>query len=277
MSCAVLLLQPLPRLAIISRFPPEYTGITANLSAEHTNDLSICVKIPSAREGANGVSILQPGPDGKCGVNNSGVVPPGTYILDEKKPPKDTVFKWWECYNITLSTVSAPVIVDNITLAGNSSVTCVAVFDLLPLPKLAIIAQYPPGYTGPPASLLASNKNATCSRAPPPVLGKNGVTIDQPGAGLCGVNGTMPPGTYNLDQDQPSSLAFDMWVCYDIYNNGTNYTIRAKDVEAVLLERDDVVTCVAIFVAPKLALTSKFPDDYNGPSERLALQLAGLL
>jgi hypothetical protein len=262
--CRIICLQPLPSLAIISRFPPEYTGFTANLTADHTADKELCEKFPSQREGAS-VTILQPGA-GKCGKNNTGFVQPGTYTLDEGKAPKDTVFKRWECYNITLGVQGTPVIVESITLAGNSSVTCVAVFDLLPLPKLALISQYPPGYGGKPANLSATSDSSTCEKAPSQELNKNNVTITQPGPAMCN-NGTMPVGTYDLEATAPAGLEFNRWVCYDVLNT-TSFVVRNPDAQKVLLERDDIVTCVAEFIQkPQLALTSRFPDNYNGTSE----------
>jgi hypothetical protein len=246
------------------------------LTADHTADKDVCIKIPSSRESVNGVTVLQPGA-GRCGKNNTGFVQPGTYTLDEGRPPKDTVFKQWECYNITFGVQSAPVIVESITLAGNSSVTCVAVFDLLPLPKLALIADLPPGYSGPPVNLTATNGNESCTEAPAAQLGVNGTTITNPGPGLCRGNGTMPPGTYQLvEPASPPGLEFDSYTCYDV--DGTNFTLRGRDVETVILQRDDFVTCVAKFVPlPKLALTSRFPAEYSGPSELTRCGRQGVL
>jgi hypothetical protein len=259
-------MQPLPSLAIISRFPPEYTGPTANLTADHTADKDLCTKFPSPRQDFNGVTITQPG-DGKCNANKTGFVQPGQYTLDEGMAPKDTVFKQWECYNITFGVQGPPVIVDNITLAGNTSMTCVAVFDLLPPPKLALVVDLPPGYTGSPINLTARSNNETCVEAPAAQLGVNNTTIAQPGAGLCRGNGTMPPGTYQLEQpNSPPGLEFDSFTCWDV--EGNNVTSRGTDAEIVILQRDEVVTCVAKFVAlPKLALQSRFPDNYMGPSK----------
>lgn len=215
------------------------------------------------------MTILQP-KNGSCGTNSSGFVKPGTYVLDAGKPPKDTVFQRWECTNITLGSLGTTVLEQNVTLAGNSSMTCVAVFGLLPLPKLALISRYPDSYNGPPANLTAigaNGLNASCIQAPSQRLGQNGTTIEQPGAGLCGVNGTMPIGKYNLGQSPPPGLSFDGYICYDVVNT-TYSTARGDDMDDVQLQRNDVVTCVATYVArPKLALTSRFPAAYTGPSE----------
>jgi hypothetical protein len=145
--------------------------------------------------------------------------------------------------------------------------TCVAVFDLLPLPKLALVVDLPPGYTGPPINLTARSNNETCVEAPAAQLGVNGTTLAQPGAGLCRGNGTMPPGTYQLEQpNSPPGLEFDSFICWDV--EGNNVTLRGRDVETVILQRDEVVTCSAKFLPlPKLALQSRFPDNYRGPSE----------
>jgi hypothetical protein len=189
------------------------------------------------------------------------------YTLDEGRAPEDTVFKQWECYNITFGVQGTPVIVDNITLADNTSITCVAVFELLPLPKLALVVDLPAGYTGPPINLTARSNNETCVEAPAAQLGNNNTTISQPGEGWCRVNGTMPPGTYTLEEPvSPPGLEFDSYTCFDV--EGNNVTVRGRDVETVILQRDEIVTCVAKFLQkPKLALTSRFPDAYKGPSE----------
>ncbi|WIA18464.1 hypothetical protein OEZ85_009921 [Tetradesmus obliquus] len=151
--------------------------------------------------------------------------------------------------------------------------TCVAVFGLLPLPKLALISRYPDSYNGPPANLTAigaNGLNASCIQAPSQRLGQNGTTIEQPGAGLCGVNGTMPIGKYNLGQSPPPGLSFDGYICYDVVNT-TYSTARGDDMDDVQLQRNDLVTCVATYVArPKLALTSRFPAAYTGPTANLS-------
>ncbi|KAF6262366.1 hypothetical protein COO60DRAFT_1636040 [Scenedesmus sp. NREL 46B-D3] len=270
------------KLALISSFPANYSGPTANLRADEAGDLESCIKQPSARLNVSGVTVLQPGP-GQCpGQNNTGFVVPGTYQLDEGTAPAGTEFVRWECYDITSGTQGPPLAIGadfRLTLGGNTSVTCVAVFSLLPAPKLALISQFPTGYTGPSANLSARAPaiSAVCIKLFSPQLGVDGVTVTQPGPGNCGNgDGAVPPGVYRLSESAPPGTDFDRWDCYDI-SSGT--ASNPQDVNDITLARTDAVTCVAVYVLntqPKLALISQFPDSYTGSTATLtAISPAG--
>jgi hypothetical protein len=267
-------LQPLrPKLALISSFPPGHNGASAGLRADHSEDKDLCIKNPAPRLNISGVTIPQPGP-GQCNGSNAGFVVPGNYELDEGNPPAGTEFKRWECYNVTSGSQGPliPITDLSVNLTGNNSITCVAVFDLLPAPKLALISDFPPEYMGPSANLsaVAPTINALCVKPNSPRLGENNVTVLQPGPGNCGSgDGVVPPGTYTLAQSAPKGTEFERWDCYDISSgNATN----PQDVDDITLENSDAVTCVAVYsliIQPQLALTSQFPDGYNGPTANL--------
>jgi hypothetical protein len=196
---------------------------------------------------------------------------PGNYELDEGNPPAGTEFKRWECYNITNGTQGAQIPIPDLSVPvkGNDSVTCVAVFELLPAPKLALISQFPPEYTGPSANLSAVNAaiSAICVKPFSPRLGQNNVTVLQPGPGNCGPNndGMMPPGTYALSQSAPKGTEFDRWDCYDISSgNATN----PQDVDAITLENSDAVTCVAVYTLVPTPSPSPSPSPSPLPSPR---------
>lgn len=134
----------------------------------------------------------------------------------------------------------------------------------------------PNSYLHPPNALAHAGANltatitpggqTTCIKLLSPQLNKNGTTLTAPGEGLCNTNGTMPPGTYNLDQRPPQGTEFDRWDCYDV--SGTTPGQPDVDVDSVTLQEGDVITCVAVFtMRPKLALISEFPAGYSGPSE----------
>jgi hypothetical protein len=274
MSCyGVVCLQQLkPKLALISSFPPSYNGPTANLRADEANDKDSCIKAPSPRLNVSGVTVMQPGPGQCAGTNNSGFMVPGSYDLDEGSPPAGTIFKRWECYNVSNGGTPIPLTDFSVDLSGNSSITCVAVFDVPPNPKLALISQFPAEYTGPTANLsaVAPLINEVCIKPFSPRLGQNNVTVLQPGPGNCG-NGTgvVPSGTYNLNQAAPKGTEFDRWDCFDI---STGTPSNPQDLDAVTLDDADAVTCVAVYtlrIQPTLALISKFPDSYNGPTANL--------
>jgi hypothetical protein len=121
----------LPKLALISQFPANYTGDTANLRAVSLND--ICIEEPSARLGGN-VTVVSPGP-GLC--NGDGSVQPGAYNLTQT-PPSGTVFLRWECSDVTSGTAQGTTNTTgatSLTLSGAISVTCVAVYDFAPSPS----------------------------------------------------------------------------------------------------------------------------------------------
>jgi hypothetical protein len=121
---------PLPILAIISEFPDNYTGPTANLTAISNNN-DTCVEAPSARLNAtNNVTVVSPGA-GLC--NNDGKMPPGNYSFTQT-PPAGTVFVEWVCYEIMgtnqifLTSGKTPVV----DLSGTKQVTCKAKYELAP-------------------------------------------------------------------------------------------------------------------------------------------------
>jgi hypothetical protein len=130
----------LPKLALISAFPPGYTGDTANLRAVSLNDT--CIQEPSPRLSSN-VTVVNPGP-GLCNVDGS--VQPGKYNLTQAPPP-GTVFLRWECSDVTTGVAqntansTGPTVV---TLAGAISVTCVAVYDFAPSPSPGVSPRYAP-------------------------------------------------------------------------------------------------------------------------------------
>lgn len=113
----------LPKLALLSQFPAEYDGVTANLGATSGNDS--CTKAPSVR--------LQPpltaaqSAAGQCGT--SGYVEPGTYVLNQAAPA-GTEFVRWDLYDTSSGT---PVLLPantSVSLAGSQSLTAVAVYRL---------------------------------------------------------------------------------------------------------------------------------------------------
>jgi hypothetical protein len=95
----------------------------ANLSAKSFSNS--CTKEPSARQGRNNVTILQPGP-GQCGVD--GFVDQGFYVLNQTAPV-GTTFIGWKCYDITNGTVGQPSSTPFVSLSGNKSVSCVAEYN----------------------------------------------------------------------------------------------------------------------------------------------------
>jgi hypothetical protein len=121
---------PLPKLALISEFPANYTGPTANLTAiNEKNDT--CVEAPSARYNMDNVTLVSPGL-GLC--NKDGSMPPGTYRFNQAPPP-GTEFKGWECYEIIGSNAIGPIAVGMtpvVNLNGTQSVTCKAIYELTP-------------------------------------------------------------------------------------------------------------------------------------------------
>jgi hypothetical protein len=117
----------LPKLALISEFPFQYQGPTANLSAVAPSDR--CDKAPSPRIDQNGVTILQPGP-GRCGPGDTGFVDQGTYTLSQNAP-SGTSFNTWRCFDITTGNAVALAPATTVTLTGAQSITCVAVYTLI--------------------------------------------------------------------------------------------------------------------------------------------------
>ncbi|WIA18467.1 hypothetical protein OEZ85_009923 [Tetradesmus obliquus] len=145
-------------------------------------------------------------------------------------------------------------------LKSLDAVTCVAEYVLpsspspspAPLPKLALVSNFPPNYSGPSANLTATlTANGSlieCVKAPSPILGSgnvSNVTIVSPGAGLCGVDGSMPAGNYSLSQVAPPGVRFNGWACSKVMGNTS--TLIGTD-PSVLLQSGDAVTCEANFV-----------------------------
>jgi hypothetical protein len=199
--------------------------------------------------GRNGVSIEDPGP-GFCRTDGS--MPASNYTLSQTAPPGVT-FEGWECYEIT---PDVPVQLNmtagmGVPLETNDMVTCVAVYALAsspspaPLPKLGLVSNFPPNWNGPSANLTAQGPQLDCVKAPSPIIGTNNVSIVAPGAGLCGIDGSMPSGGYNLTQVAPPGVQFDGWECYDVEGNSS--MIIGTD-PSVLLAGTDQITCVANYV-----------------------------
>jgi hypothetical protein len=131
-------------------------------------------------------------------------VAPGTYNLTQVPVP-GTLFDRWECYNVTNGTAGTPVNGSSISLALNVSMTCVAVYSLVPTqPRLALLSDFPPQYNGPSGNLTAISTGETCQRFPSPRINATAnVTVMYPNGGGCGSNatfGTSPAGNYTLGQ-----------------------------------------------------------------------------
>jgi hypothetical protein len=239
--------QPAPRLALISQFPQEYNGQTANLSAVASAISSVCIKAPSPRLGQNGVTVTQPGA-GNCG-NGTGIVPPGTYTLAQSAP-KGTEFDRWDCYDISSGNATNPQDIDDVVLDANDAVTCVAVYIMKIQPKLALMSQFPDSYNGTIANLtavLTANSAENCTKAPSPRLNQNGVTVLQPGPARCNTDGTMEPGSYALGQVAPTGTTFQRWDCYDITSGSA---VGPQSGNTVVLSGNTSISCVAIYVLP---------------------------
>jgi hypothetical protein len=305
-----------PTLALLSDYPSSYTGPTANLTAiSTTNDA--CVEAPSIRLRQNGVTFDNPGA-ALCGTDGS--MPAGSYTLGQN-PPAGVVFEGWECYNVSGDVPVQFPVTTTFTLSGTIAVTCAAIYTASSTPpsptpgaspnpasgpKLALISEFPASYNGSSADLTAtSSSNVTCEKAPSPRLGRNGVSIQDPGPGLCNTDGSMPPGTYNLQETAPSAVEFDGWDCYEV--SGTS-PITLPVTANVALTGNMTVTCVATYILaqnppaapspsplpnprpspnpspspspapaplPKLALLSDYPASYIGPTANLTAVTAG--
>lgn len=102
-------------------------------------------------------------------------------------------------------------------------------------------------------------------------LGVNNVTVTNPGNATCGgANGTLPEGTYILNQTAPAGATFYHWECWNI-TNGT--AVGPFNSSSLNLTRGVSFTCVAVYnitaAAPQLALLSQFPSSYTGPTANL--------
>jgi hypothetical protein len=124
---------PVPaQLALLSQFPPNYGGPTANISAVGPGS---CVKSPSTMLGGS-VTVQQPGA-GLCEP-----LPPGTYQVTQVPPP-GTTFVRWDVFNATTGALISSPTNPSITLPLDGSVTVVAVYSApgLPSPSPAPVAR----------------------------------------------------------------------------------------------------------------------------------------
>jgi hypothetical protein len=199
----VTVVPPNPKLALLSQYPAAYptTGPTANLTATGPGGVNAsCVEAPSERL-TGIINVTAPG-TGLCFGN--GTVPPGTYNLTQVPAP-GTIFSRWDCYNVTNGAAGAPINGSSITLGLNMSMTCVAVYTLVPTqPRLALLSDFPPQYNGPTGNLTAISTGETCQKFPSPRINATAnVTVIYPNGGGCGSNatfGTSPAGNYTLGQ-----------------------------------------------------------------------------
>jgi hypothetical protein len=204
-----------------------------------------CVKAPSPRNNANGITPTNPGP-GLC--NNDGSMPPGEYDLFKSAPP-GTEFDRWECYDVVAGGQPTRD-VDFVELNEDDVITCVAVYVLLP--KLALLSEFPFAYNGPSANLSAVHAANIdrCDKIPSPRLDTNGITVLQPGPGRCGEGqtGFVDQGTYTLSQTAPAGTTFNTWQCFDIT---TGNAVALAPATTVSLRDAQSITCVAVYnVAP---------------------------
>jgi hypothetical protein len=92
------------------------------------------------------------------------------------------------------------------------------------------------------ANLSAKAPTDNCTKIFSPRQGFNNVTVLQPGAGQCGDDGYVDPGTYILSQTPPAGTVFIGWKCYDITTGviGSNTA-----VPVTILIGSKSVSCVA--------------------------------
>jgi hypothetical protein len=114
---------PLPTLGLVSNFPENYTGPSANLTAD--GNQQDCQQAPSPILGSPNVTIVSPGA-GMCGVDG---MPPGPYNLTQVAPP-GTRFDGWACYNVTGNTSTIIGTDPSVLLMNADAVTCVANYKL---------------------------------------------------------------------------------------------------------------------------------------------------
>lgn len=276
---------PTPTLALISSFVNgNYSGVGANLTAIGPAGMTRCTQSPSPVLGVNSVTVLNPG-SGVCSSGPNGSITAGTYSLSQTAPSAGVSFLRWECYNTTGGTA---VLLFNTTQAqlvlpaANVSVTCVAVYtqqEPLLAPTLALVSSFTgASYTGPGANLSATALNDTCTRAPSPIVGVAGVTIVNPGPGLCGAtgSGTVAAGVYSLTQSAPSGTVFLRWDCFNT-TSGSAILLVTGVTTITITQSNTSTTCVAVYsvpvpVPPKLALVSLFngSSSYTGPGGNLS-------
>jgi hypothetical protein len=206
-------------------------------------------------------------------------VQPGNWSLSQTSP-LGAVFIRWDCYsssNGSWSVTPLPNINDSIILPINSSIACVALYNvsgLPPAPQLALLALLPEAFNGsmPKLQAIQSNtSNSTCEKNPSTRWAPPNVMITSPGRGWCGAgatpNGTIPAGNYTLVATTPGGTAFARWDCYNIITgNATALNVTANNT--IVLELGASVTCVATYTleqaVPQLALLSQLPAAYNG-------------
>ncbi|WIA11284.1 hypothetical protein OEZ85_011408 [Tetradesmus obliquus] len=241
--------SPLPRLALISQFPAGYTGPGANLSAISTNDSCVKLNSPIVNgttltpqqpgngqcNGPNG--NVQPGNYSLTQTALAGTVFVRWDVYDltnnvNASNPNLAAVVLSGTISVTLVAVydyapspspgvpsPSPTTTEfsSLTLSGNIAMTCVAVYDYAtspspapsPLPRLALISEFPAGYSGPGANLTAVSGNASCVKLNSPIVDGTVLTPQQPGEGQCnGLNGNIQPGNYSLTQTAPAGTVF---------------------------------------------------------------------
>jgi hypothetical protein len=91
-----------------------------------------------------------------------------------------------------------------------------------------------------------------CTKNPSGVLGFNG-TRDNPGAAnLCGADGTVEAGTYNLTAEPTFGGAFYTWTCdrTDVVPSSTVPVDGSGPEVQVQIVEGTSVTCLAVYEAP---------------------------
>jgi hypothetical protein len=112
--------------------------------------------------------------------------------------------------------------------------------------RLALLSQFPAGYTGVGADVNATSSNDSCIKLDSPIVNPPTVTPQQPGAGQCGgPNGVVQPGDYQLREQPPSGTIFVRWDCYDLINNQT--LTQTGSLGTLTLPSGLSVTCVAVY------------------------------
>lgn len=222
------------------------------------------------RLGVNNITIINPGA-GQC----NGTFTEGIYNLTQTAPLGAT-FDHWECWNTSTGSAIGPLNGSTVSLTRNTSFTCVAVYNVLAPPRLALLSSFPAAvnYTGPTANLTATGpNNSSCIVAPSQRLGGN-ITISSPGAGSC--SGLLEKGAYSLSQVAASGTVFSWWECYNITTSNITLTANATSITNLQLVAGQSFTCVAVYAiatvpvtVPKLALLSDYPATYTGPTTNL--------
>ena len=114
--------------------------------------------------------------------------------------------------------------------------------------QLALLSKYPDGYTNPATANISAIGAGTCLEDPSTRL-QGSVTVQQPGAGLCGANGLVPAGAYNVTQDPAPGTSFVGW---EVYNATTGQLINSFTTPNLELTVTGDVTIVAVYSVPGL-------------------------